>query len=67
MIYIGCPPVENEEEALKLMLYHLKMAAMYFEATPEKIVVNDFQDEFSAPAILVWIDAMEKLYPKDES
>lgn len=33
MIYVDAPPVENENEATKLMIYHLQLAALYFEAT----------------------------------
>lgn len=56
-------PVENEEEARILMLHHLRLAAMYFEATPTKIEVPE--DEFSRPAMNAWLDAMEGLYPDD--
>lgn len=56
-------PVENEEEARILMLHHLRLAAMYFEATPEHL--NLPTDEFSSPAMEAWVSKMEGLYPDD--
>lgn len=57
--------VENEQEALTLMLYHLRLAAAYFETTPTVIPVAAIADEFSYNAICAWIVAMEALYPED--
>lgn len=65
-INVDCPPVEDEEEALKLMIYHLKMAAMYFEATPSKFPDHLYEGEFSATPMITWVLEMEKLYPDDE-
>ena len=64
-INIDISPVEHEQEAFTLMLHHLKLAASYFEATPSPIESGEWLSTFSAPAILVWIQAMEGLYPKD--
>ena len=65
-INIDAPSVSNEEEAMFLMIHHLKMAAMYFEATPSSISVMDVtKDEFSQPAIIKWLSEMEKLYPEE--
>lgn len=57
---------ENEQEALTLMLHHLELAAAYFEATPDPLPENWPGDRFSAPAMVAWADAMDRLYPKDE-
>jgi hypothetical protein len=62
---IDAPPVADEAEALSLMLHHLKLAAAYFEATPEDLSAHLTGDHFSAPAIGAWLVAMEALYPKD--
>ena len=62
-IGVDAPPVGDENEAQFLMLHHLKMAAMYFEATPT--VLNLPQDEFSTVAMQAWAKAMEGLYPDD--
>ena len=60
---IDAPSVADEDEAVVLMLHHLRLAAAYFEATPKAITL-DFED-FSQPAIVAWIAAMEALYPDD--
>lgn len=65
MMHIDAPDVANETEAVFLMLYHLRMAAALFEATPETYPHNFAHDEFSKPAIWAWLAAMEALYPKD--
>ncbi len=62
---IDAPSVANETEAMVLMLHHLKLAAMYFEATPEVYPHSFTSGEFSEPAMRAWIAAMEDLYPKD--
>ena len=65
-INIDAPSVANEDEALLLMMHHLKIAAMYFEATPSSISVMDVtKGEFSQPAIIKWLSEMEKLYPEE--
>lgn len=64
MILLDMPSVSGEQEAEALMLYHLKMAATYFEATGLSIKIPE--DEFSATAIQQWVLAMEALYPEDE-
>ena len=65
MIHVDLPSVEDEQEALSLMIYHLKMAAGYFEASPTEIPVGAVSDTFSFPAIAAWIKEMEGLYPDD--
>lgn len=64
-IGVDIRPVENEYEALTLMIHHLDLAAAYFEATPEEIPVSNVRHHFSFPAIIAWVGAMEKLYPKE--
>ena len=65
-INVDIVPVEDEQEALVLMLHHLKLAAAYFEATPEDITREQVGDHFSATAIMWWLQGMEALYPEDE-
>lgn len=65
MIHLDAHPVENEAEALTLMLHHLRLAEMYFEATPDKVPNDIAADAFSKPAIDAWLAAMESLYPDD--
>ncbi len=62
-IGVDVTPVEHEDEALVLMLHHLKLAAAYFEATPMGFSVPE---HFSRDAILAWVKAMEALYPENE-
>lgn len=64
-MYTGHIYIENEQEALRLMKYHLRMAAIYFEATPEVYPKDYFKGEFSERAMSVWSAAMEELYPND--
>tara|TARA_Y100001968_G_C19202334_1_gene640602 strand:- start:516 stop:731 length:216 start_codon:yes stop_codon:yes gene_type:complete len=64
-INVDCPPVENEEDGLFLMLYHLRMAAMYFETTPKTFSQYIYKDEHSSEAMFAWQHEMEKLYPED--
>lgn len=64
-INVDMDPVENEQEALFLMLHHLKLAAKYFEATPVPIPPESFAHLWSWPAITAWLSAMEALYPED--
>lgn len=64
-IRVDAPPVEDEEAALFLMLYHLRMAAMYFEATPLVGRPSD-PKEFSLPAMQAWFDEMNNLYPEGD-
>jgi hypothetical protein len=66
MINVDVCPVEDESEALLLMLHHLRLAAAYFEATPQNLTCRFLGEHFSQPAILSWIEAMEKLYPNDD-
>lgn len=63
-IYIDITPVEDEQEALTLMLHHLKLAAAYFEATPTDITREMVGYTYSAPAIMLWLQGMEALYPE---
>ena len=63
-INVDITPVDDEQEALRLMLHHLKLAAAYFEATPTTWSFD--KDHFSAPAIAAWGNAMEALYPPED-
>lgn len=63
-INVGGDPVENEQEALFLMLHHLRLAALYFEATPK--VISSVPDTFSQHAIRAWLAEMEALYPEED-
>jgi hypothetical protein len=65
MLHIDYPPVAGEDEALFLMLYHLKMAAALFEGTPKVIPATAASEEFSAAAIDAWLKEMERLYTDD--
>lgn len=56
-------PVSNEEEARTLMIHHLRLAAMYFEATPNDLRLPT--DDFSSSAMQAWANAMEGLYADD--
>jgi hypothetical protein len=38
VIRVDMVPVEDEEEAFRLALHHLQLAAMYFEASPMDLV-----------------------------
>lgn len=62
---VDAPPAANETEALFLMLYHLRMAATYFEATPRKFPHTFAHGEFSKGAMEAWVSEMEGLYPDD--
>ena len=65
-INVCAPPVENEQEALTLMFYHLQLAAMYFEATPVKIRYTDIPDTFSRVPMWQWLQGMNSLYPEED-
>jgi len=62
MILLDMPSVTDEQEAEALMFYHLKMAAAYFEVTG---LSHKIPEEFSSPAMKIWLDAMDALYPED--
>lgn len=64
-IGIDGPPVKDAEEAEFLVLYHLKMAAAYFEATNLDLCERLPADEFSRPAMAAWVENMEALYPEE--
>ena len=64
-INVDCPPVEDAREAEKLCLYHLQLAAMYFEATDNDLEERLPTNEFSWIAMRDWARAMESLYPDD--
>lgn len=66
-IGVDAPRVEDAKEAEFLCLYHLKMAAMYFEATDEDFIAKLPGDEFSLPAMTAWVGEMEALYPSEET
>jgi len=64
--HIESVDVESEEEALVFMVHHLQIAARYFEGTPKVIPVDSIRSsEFSFPAIVAWVQAMEGLYPNE--
>lgn len=62
---IDPPTVDDAKEAEFLMLYHLRMAAVYFEATDEDAESRIPDVEFSSVAMHHWFQAMESLYPDD--
>ena len=62
-IGLDAPSVSNESEAFTLMVHHLSLAAMYFEATADPL--PPFPLHFSEPAMAAWAETMEKLYPTD--
>lgn len=64
-IGVDAPRVEDEAEARVLLLHHLRLAAMYFEASPEDLIETLPGDEFSLPAMTAWVGAMEALYPSE--
>lgn len=64
-IHIDLVPVENEQEGLALMMHHLQLAAAYFEAAPLGLQSRYLGEHHSMPAIKVWIQAMDELYPDD--
>jgi hypothetical protein len=64
VINVSAPPVENEQEARLLMMHHLRLAALYFEATPK--VISSVPDTFSQHAIRAWLAEMEALYPEGD-
>lgn len=66
-IGVDAPPVEDAAEARILLLHHLRLAAMYFEATDEDLITTLPGDEFSLPAMTAWVGAMEALYPEEEA
>ena len=57
--------VASEAEAGTLCIHHLRLAAAYFEATSRNL--QPPSDEFSAPAMLAWLAAMEAWYPGDDA
>ena len=61
-IFVDVEAVDNEQEALVLMLHHLKLAAAYFEATPVEFEIPACHSRL---AMLAWRNAMDDLYPKD--
>lgn len=64
-IGVDAPRVANGEEANLLLVHHLRLAAMYFEASTEDLIAVLPSDDFSLPAMQVWVGAMEALYPGD--
>lgn len=64
-IGVDAPRVEDGEEAERLLFHHLKLAAMYFEATNTDLGERLPADEFSLPAIKAWVEQMEALYPEE--
>lgn len=48
------------------MLYHLRMAAMYFEATDLNLHERLPVDDFSVTAMRAWEHAMEALYTETD-
>lgn len=64
-IGVDAPRVETGAEAEMLMIHHLKLAAMYFEATDERVGERVPTDDFSSKAMAAWVASMEELYPED--
>lgn len=64
MMRIEGVAVDNAAEAETLMFYHLRLAAQLFEATDNHLTIP--RDEFSSPAIKVWVQAMDALYPDSD-
>ena len=64
MTGLNAYPVADEAEAETLMIHHLRLAAMYFEATGEHMEER-LPDDFSNLAMRWWVQAMESLYPDD--
>ena len=63
MILLDMMSVSDAQEAEALMFYHLRLAALLFEATD---LSHKFpENEFSASAIRAWVAEMEKLYPEE--
>lgn len=65
MVHIDSVPVENADEALALMVYHLRCAAQLFEATDVNVASRLPRDDFSYPAMAAWLVAIDSLYPTD--
>lgn len=66
-IHIDMVPVEDEEEAFRLALHHLQLAAMYFEASPMDLVGRFTSlTDHSRPAMIAWAKRMEELYPPED-
>lgn len=68
MIGVDAPPVEDGDEALRLMLHHLALAGAYFEATPlliDRQRVRDALGSFACEPAFAWIEAMSGLYPDE--
>lgn len=65
-IGVDAPRVADHAEAEFLCLYHLRMAAMYFEATDLNLCERLPADEFSRPAMAAWVEQMEALYPEGD-
>lgn len=66
MVRIDTDAVKDEKEAEFLMVYHLRMAARYFEATGLNMVERLPADEWAFEPMKSWVSAMEALYPDDE-
>lgn len=64
-IGVDAPRVESAAEAELLLLHHLRLAAMYFEATDNNLAERLPGEDFSSPAMLAWAASMEALYPED--
>lgn len=66
-INVDAPPADDAQQAEFLMLHHLRLAAMYFEATDENLCPRLPTDDFSRPAMAAWVEAMEALYPDNDA
>lgn len=66
VVGVDAPPVSGPSEAETLLFHHLRLAAMYFEATDMNLCERLPADEFSRPAMAAWAEAMEALYPEEE-
>lgn len=63
---VDAPRVADAQEAELLCLHHLRLAAMYFEATDLDLCERFPADEFSRPAMAAWVENMETLYPNED-
>ncbi len=62
-LHTGSIPLSDGQEAIYLMFYHLRIAALLFEATDLNPEIPT--GEFSAPAMRAWLEQMEALYPEE--
>ena len=66
-INVSMAPVDDAAEAERLMVHHLQLAAMYFEATDLFLVDRLPTTDFSYDAMVAWAHRMEALYPAEDA